>query len=182
VEHPSLAFSGTMSYPPNEEAVLFFLKHIFPVIALKYPKIRFYVAGRNPSSEIIALSSANVIVTGEVRDIAQYISKCSVFVVPLLNGGGMRFKILEAFALEKPVVSTPIGAQGIYYTDGEDILIASHPGSFAEKVCDLLGDPAKAQRQGERARRLVEKNYSLGVVLDKWERLYEHLLTIGISQ
>jgi glycosyltransferase involved in cell wall biosynthesis len=182
VEYPSIAFSGTMSYPPNQEAVLFFLKHIFPDIVLRFPKIRFYVAGRNPSNEIMALSIDNVIVTGEVQDISQYISRCSVFVVPLLNGGGMRFKILEAFSLAKPVVSTPIGAQGINYTDGEDILIASHPASFAERVCDLLGDPAKARRQGETARRLVQKNYSLEVVLDKWARLYKHLLTMGPNE
>jgi polysaccharide biosynthesis protein PslH len=178
-EYPSIVFSGTMSYPPNEEAVQFFLRYVFPKIVLKYPKIKFYVAGRNPSEKLAALSDENVIITGEVEDILQYISKCSVFVVPLLNGGGMRFKILEAFALAKAVVSTPIGAQGINYVEGENILIAPDADSFVKKVCFLLGDSAAARRQGEKARKLVEMHYCQQVVSSKWENFYRNLIRLS---
>ena len=175
-EFPSVAFSGTMSYYPNHEAVIYFTKYIFPMILDKFPNTKFYVVGKNPGHKIMRLRSDNVIVTGEVKTIQEFLLKSNVVVVPLLNGGGMRLKILEAFSLSKAVVSTLLGAEGIEYTDGKDILIADDPKIFADKVCCLLENVEKAKELGINARELVEKEYSVNAVWEKWKDLYERLI------
>jgi glycosyltransferase involved in cell wall biosynthesis len=175
-EFPSVVFSGTMSYYPNHEAAIYFTKHIFPMILERFPKTKFYVVGKNPGHEIMRLSSDNVIVTGEVKTVQEFLLKSNVVVVPLLNGGGMRLKILEAFSLSKAVVSTLLGAEGIEYTDGKDILIADDPKAFADKVCCLLENVEKAKELGINARELVEKEYSVNAVWEKWKDLYERLI------
>jgi glycosyltransferase involved in cell wall biosynthesis len=175
-DSPNLAFSGTMSYYPNQEAAVHFVTNILPRIGQRHPTTKFYIVGKNPGNEVTSLSSQRVIVTGEVESVHDFLMKSNVVVVPLLNGGGMRLKILEAFSLAKPVVSTSLGAEGIAYTNGEDILIADDPESFAGKVCELLEDKEKSKFIGRNARRLVEKEYSINVVWRKWEKLYVKLI------
>jgi polysaccharide biosynthesis protein PslH len=165
-----------MSYPPNEEAVLYFASQILPIIRNKIPEIKFYIVGRNPGAPIKRLASDLIFVTGEVVNVQDYLSKSDVVVVPILTGAGMRIKILEAFAMGKAVVSTSVGAEGIAYTNNLDIVIGDTPADFAEKVCLLLENREMSDTLGSNARKLVEKEYDAGIVWQKWRAVYEHLI------
>ena len=92
------------------------------------------------------------------------IAKAAVCVVPLRIGSGTRLKILEAAAMAKPIVSTRIGAEGLDFVDGEEIILADRPEAFARAVADLLADPLRRQMLGNAARRRVERQYSLAAL------------------
>jgi glycosyltransferase involved in cell wall biosynthesis len=175
-EWPTLVFCGTMSYPPNEEAALHLYTGILPRIRQKFPEVTCYIVGRNPTAPVRACASRGFIVTGEVEDVASYLLRASVVVVPLLTGAGMRVKLLEAWALSRPVVSTPLGADGLEYRDGQHLLIADDAAQFADRVCSLLENPSRAAAIGQNGRRLVEERYSKERVWTLWERVYAELL------
>lgn len=163
-EEPStILFQGGMDWLPNRDAVDFFANAIFPRIRTLAPEARVVVAGRNPSPDFVA-SFAHVpgmCFTGTVPDMRPVIASAAVSVAPLRIGSGTRVKIIEAAALGKPVVSTRIGAEGLDFVDGEEIVLADDPVRFAEAVADLLGDSASRRRIGDAARRRVQHSYSL---------------------
>lgn len=170
-----VVFTGTMSYEPNHEGAIFFIKEILPLILRKCPQTRFFVVGMNPPANLLAFEGNNVTITGAVPSVIEYLKEASVVVVPLLTGGGMRFKILEAFAMAKAIVSTSVGAEGIEYQDRVNILIADDPLAFAEAVVSLLNNPQQARAIGEEGRNLVERVYSTVVVKRQWQELYHRL-------
>jgi glycosyltransferase involved in cell wall biosynthesis len=164
-----LVFIGTMDYFPNEHAILFFYKKIFPLIKQQIPQIKLYVVGRNPSKEILKMRSKNVSVTGFVQDIRPFIAKACVVIVPIItDDGGFKIKVLEAMALGKPVVSTSIGAKGLDVTKGVNIIIADTPEEFANSVITLMKDKQLRQEIGKNARYLIIHKYS-------WEKLTDML-------
>ena len=176
IERYRITFTGTMSYEPNHEGALYFITTIFPLIKRDCPQAMFYVVGMNPSEDLRELSDDGIVVTGEVANIQEYICKSAVIVVPLLSGGGMRFKILVAFALGKAIVSTSVGAEGIDYQDHGDIVIADHPAHFARQVCDLLDNPRRAQDLGFKARQLIERTYDSRIVKQQWRDVYSEIM------
>lgn len=176
-DHSSVAFCGTMSYPPNEEAVLYFAAQVLPLIRKKIPEILFYVIGKNPGTAVKKLANDSVIVTGEVVNVRDFLSRSNVVVVPILTGAGMRIKILEAFAMGKPVVSTTLGAEGIAYLDNVDIMIGDTPADFADKVCFLLENREKAEAMGSHARKLAETRYDADLVWKQWQAVYRQLIS-----
>ena len=167
-----ITLSGTMSYEPNHEAALYFIREILPRVRSRHGDAKFFVVGKSPREELLRHSNGQVVVTGEVEDIQDYLRRSGVVVAPILSGGGMRMKILEAFALSKAVVSTSLGAEGIEYTDGENILIADTPEAFAGRVCTLLDDAEECAKLGESARRLMEGRYAVPQVWSKWRQVY----------
>ena len=115
---------------------------MLPLIRQEVPSIHFIIAGRNPPPVIQQYESDPAItITGFVDDMRTYYNKAQVVVVPLRTGGGTRLKILEAMAMDKPIVSTSIGAEGIAVTSGEDILLADDPATFARETVRLLKNP-----------------------------------------
>jgi glycosyltransferase involved in cell wall biosynthesis len=176
VDHSRITFTGTMSYEPNHECAEYFIKSIFPLIQRRIPQTHFFVVGMSPPEHLLKLSDDKITVTGEVKNIQQYINQSAVMAVPLLSGGGMRFKILEACALGKAVVSTSVGAEGIDYTNNKNIIIADTPEDFARQVCDLLDNPQKATELGLNARRLIESTYDTGIVKQQWKDFYTDIL------
>jgi sugar transferase (PEP-CTERM/EpsH1 system associated) len=166
-----LVFVGTLNYHANVSGVLHFAKSIFPHILERNPDIQWYIVGKDPTDEIEDLASENIIVTGPVPDVRPYLSKAAVVVAPLLVGGGTRLKILEAMAMQKAVVSTSIGAEGIGAKHGENIILADSDQGFASEVNNLLEDQNMAERLGCAARRYVEAHFS-------WNYVTNHLLDI----
>jgi glycosyltransferase involved in cell wall biosynthesis len=176
IDHQRITFTGTMSYEPNHEGASYFIKKIFPLIRKDFPNAKFFVVGMNPPKYLQDLGDDRIIITGEVNDMQEYINQSAVIVVPLLSGGGMRYKILEAFALSKAVVSTSVGAEGIEYTDNESILIADEPQHFAHQVCELLNDAQRAVKLGTNARQLMTDKYDSRIVQKQWNSLYAEIL------
>ena len=125
--------------------------------------------GGQVPEELQALQSEQVHFTGYVPDIREWFHRASVFVVPLLVGGGTRFKVVEAMAAGKPIVSTRLGAEGIGATHGENILFADTPNDFAREVADLLADPERAAKLALAGRRFVEQNFAWGVIGERLE-------------
>ena len=168
---------GTMFWLPNVEGVLWFAREVWPKVVAQVPQATFTIAGKNPPAEIQALAasqngSSSVQVTGYVPDPQPYLERAGVFIVPLLSGGGMRVKIVDAWRWGLPVVSTSIGAEGISCRDGENILIADGIMAFTQAVVRVLCDPALAQRLRENGRRWVEAHYEWRSVYSQWDSIY----------
>ena len=132
------------------------------------PGAKFRVAGRSGSNAFFARFSRvpNVELTGTVPDMRSEIARATVCAVPLRIGSGTRLKILEAGAMGKAIVSTALGAEGLSFADGEEILIANEPSAFARALAGLLQDEERRSTMGRAARLRVEKDYSLPVLKD----------------
>jgi len=161
----NLVFTGSMDWMPNEDAILWFADAILPLVRARVPDVTLTVVGRTPPARIRALDgTAGIEVTGSVPDVRPYIERADVFVVPIRVGGGTRLKIFEAMAMERPVVSTPVGAEGLPLRDGVDGLLAAEPQAFADAVVALLGDPARAAAMGQAAAAHVRRDFGWDAV------------------
>ena len=176
--HGSIVFSGSMDWDPNEDAVLYFMKEIYPLIKKKAPYASFTVVGRNPSQRLKSLNKldSSINITGTVEDVRPYLTESEVYVVPLRIGGGTRIKIFEAMAMALPVVSTPIGAEGLSVKNGENILLSDQPEEFADNVIKLLQDQKNREEIGEKALTLIQKRFSWGAVTEVFETLCQHII------
>ena len=152
-----IVFTGMMNHPPNTDAACFFAREVFPLILKERPQAQFWIVGREPPSEVQALADGQkIFVTGYVDDIRPHMAAAAVVVVPLRYGSGMRNKILEAWSMDKCVVSTTIGAEGLDYVDGSNILICDEAHAMAKTVVKVLGDPSLRSRIKLQGRMLVE--------------------------
>jgi glycosyltransferase involved in cell wall biosynthesis len=158
---PTLAFLGTLDYPPNVDALDHFFRAIHPRLLSRLPDVRVSIVGRNPAREVLGHASRpGVSVSGSVPDVRPHLAEAGALVVPLRVGGGTRIKILEALAASRPVVSTTVGAEGLELRDGEHLLIADDPEAFANACARLLEDAALRHRLVAAGRRLVVERYA----------------------
>ena len=162
----TLLFVGAMDWFPNRDAVDYFIAEILPRVRRLVPGARFVVAGRNPSQATLRRYStlADVEFTGSVVDMRPIIAQAAVCVVPLRMGSGTRMKILEAAAMGKAIVSTTLGAEGLEFADGSEILLADAPQTFSAAAAALLSDPARRRLLGRAARRRVEQLHSIATL------------------
>jgi glycosyltransferase involved in cell wall biosynthesis len=172
-----LVMTGLMHYRPNIDGALYFVKEIFPHILAVRPSTVFYIVGAGATDELKSAASPNVVITDTVPDVRPYVYKSAVFVVPLRMGGGTRLKVLEGLAMEKAVVSTSVGCEGIEVVHGEHLLIADEPRAFADSVLALLSDRETRRRLGRQGRALVEGQYRWETVVEKLEGFYDRLMT-----
>jgi sugar transferase (PEP-CTERM/EpsH1 system associated) len=156
-----IVFTGTMDYYPNSEAVLSFAQQCWPRIQAKVPDATWMIVGRNPSLAIQDLGDLpGVTVTGSVPDVRPYLARSAVALAPLHIGSGTRLKILEALAMEKAVVATSVGCEGLDLVSGEHLLIADQPEAFAHAVVDLLLHPERRKTLAQAGHALVQAHYS----------------------
>ncbi len=176
-EPDSLLFVGNFQHQPNVLGLTYFCREILPLIRNRRPAVTCHIVGANATEEIRQmLPEEGVRLLGQVPDIREPLSRFAVFVCPILTGAGMRVKILEAFASGIPVVSTPLGAEGIAAESGTHLLLAPSPAEFAEATLRLLEDRQAAARMAEEARRLVETFYDWPAAAAKIERIYQELI------
>jgi glycosyltransferase involved in cell wall biosynthesis len=147
----SVMFLGSMDWPANIDGVEYFCEEIWPRVVAAIPDAKFQVVGRNPPRRITRLASASVEIVGGVKSVVPHLRESPVFVVPLRIGGGTRLKIYEAMAAERAIVSTTVGAEGLDYREGTDLLIADDATAFADRVIELLRDPARRLALGRAA-------------------------------
>ena len=178
-EEAAIVYTGSMDWQPNEDAVLYFHERIFPLILEKLPGVKFYVVGQYPTERIKRLAgNPNVVVTGMVADTRPYFAKATVYVVPLRIGGGTRLKILEALGMEKAVVSTTIGYEGLHITPNEDILVADDEKTFAELVVKLAKDKGLRRQLGKKGRETIETKYDWSGIGERLNDLYDNLVEV----
>jgi len=180
VEHPSpyegpgphLVFTGAMDYWPNVDAVVWFAEEVMPLLRARFPQLRFHVVGSRPAERVRALAQEpGVEVSGTVPDIRPYIAHADAAVAPMRIARGIQNKVLEAMALARPVVASPMGAEGIRAEWGVELLVAESGEEFADALDRLLNDRERAVTLGEAARRRVEADYGWEgtlPLLDRW--------------
>lgn len=172
-DYPSLIFTGHMSFAPNIDAVKYFIYKIYPLIKKKIPETKFYIVGADVTEDIRLLNDTDGIsVTGRVDDIRPFLAKATVFVNPMVNGAGIKNKILQAMSMGKSIVSTKIGIEAISATNNNDVLLADKPDEFANKVVTLIRDRELMIKLGHNARQTIENNYNWEKTLLKYEQLY----------
>ncbi|WP_086735043.1 TIGR03087 family PEP-CTERM/XrtA system glycosyltransferase [Erythrobacter colymbi] len=154
---PHFVFTGQMDYRPNEQAALWVIEALLPVLREKLPQAMFHVVGRNPTRALMAHHAApGVHVWGEVPDVRPFIAAADAVLAPLLIARGVQNKVLEAMAMAKPVVLTPDAATGIAAQDGAQwIVCPPDPQAMADRIAALLADPDASARIGAAARRFV---------------------------
>lgn len=160
-----LLFTGTLDYPPNADALRWLCAEILPRVRARRPDARLTVVGRNPPAEIVALAP-EVEVAGWVPDVAPHLRAAAVVVAPLRFGGGTKLKVLEALAAARPLVATPIAAEGIDVADGEHLLVRESADAFAAAVVELLDDRDRARALAQAGRRAVAERYDWGTLAD----------------
>ena len=172
-EPHNLVFTGSMDWMPNEDGITWFVDQVLPRIHERLPDVTLTVVGRNPPARIqqLANQDARLRVTGSVPDVRPYIEGAAVFVVPLRVGGGTRLKIYEALAMERPLVSTTIGAEGLPLEPGKHLVIADDPGRFAEAVLSLLEDPAAGIRMGKASADYIREHFGWDAAADAFSRI-----------
>ena len=169
---PIIGFLGNMRYPPNVEAVLWMYKEVFIPMKKLRPDLTLLIIGRNPDPLIQELkNNPDVIVTGTVDDIWEYVHAVDVFVFPLWTGAGLKNKILEAMYASRPVVTTPIGNEGIEAISGKDLIICENSEDFIKEVQLLLNSPDIRSRMGSSAHTFVEEKFSWKRILKTYEKL-----------
>ena len=150
---------GAMDWKPNLEAVGWLIKEIWPIIQKKIPNAELHLAGKNMPDWLVDEKTENVYNHRHVKSAISFMNSYDVMLVPLLSAGGVRVKIIEGMALGKTIISTTIGAEGLSYTENENILIANNPKEFAKKALDLLQKPESMNKIGENARKHVTEIY-----------------------
>ncbi|MBU1660660.1 MAG: glycosyltransferase family 4 protein, partial [Chloroflexi bacterium] len=167
---PNLLFLGGMHWPPNAEGIRWFVEEIWPRVRAQRPEARLLVVGKSPPSEIAGVEGVSA--PGYVDDVVPFWWDSRFFIVPLRAGGGMRVKIIDAWARGLPVVSTTIGAEGIAYRDGQDILIADAPAAFADAIIRVLKNDTLAQKLAKAGRRTVMEKYNWKSIYQAWDEIY----------
>jgi sugar transferase (PEP-CTERM/EpsH1 system associated) len=170
-----IVFVGGLSWYPNTDGVLHFIREVLPLVRRRVPNASFVVIGGSPGRELkqIAAAESGVRVLGRVEDIRDEVARSAVFVVPLRVGGGTRLKILDAMAMGKAIVSTSIGAEGLDVQPGVDIVIADTPQDFATAVARLIRDPERRHAIAASARAHVMERYSWQRIAPLQEAAYE---------
>lgn len=156
----TIVFFGLLSTVQNTDAVLFFLREVWPIIATARPNVRFKVIGRGASATMHAYAGPRVEYTGLVQDLRPHLASASAVVVPIRLGSGTRLKIVEAMAMGKGIASTTLGAEGLEVVDGTHLLLADDAPGLAAATIRLLDDPSLAADLGRAGRRLATERYS----------------------
>lgn len=162
---PTMLYVGSLEWPPNASAARFLASEVLPLVHQSIPDARLVIVGKNPPPELIeqAARDSRLEITGLVADVTTYFSNAHVLAVPLEAGGGTRLKILEAFAAGLPVVSTPVGCEGIAANHGEHLVVADRA-RFVPALLELLRHPERAAALAHRARALAHDQYDWTVV------------------
>lgn len=172
-ERKDLVFIGNFKHNPNEDAALFMVNEVLPLIHRELPDVKLYLVGNAPTPAVEKLVGPKVIVTGFVPEIIPYMQDGRVCVVPLRYGAGLKGKVGQAMAAGIPQVSTSIGAEGMGLTHGRDILIADRPADFAREVIRLYTDEGLQRSIVENARALVAEQYGFENAKRYWEEVFD---------
>jgi len=169
-----LVFAGGLDWYPNADAMSMFANKIWPLLKMQEPDIVMNVIGKNPAEELISLArqDSNFRVHGFVDDVREYLSKASVYVCPISDGGGTKLKLLDAFSMGKAVVAHPIASEGIEVVDGYNILFATTPDEYADGIINLLNNKSLRDMLGRNARNLVVEKYAFKNIGKKLAGLY----------
>jgi sugar transferase (PEP-CTERM/EpsH1 system associated) len=156
----ALVFTGAMDYWPNIDAVIWFTGDILPKLLVEHSNIRFYIVGRSPTAEVLALANNTVVVTGTVPDVRPYLQHAALVVAPLRVARGLQNKILEAMAMARPVIAARSCVKALDVSAGAEIFSAESADDFITQIIALLRTPERLASVGTAGRCRVLKTYS----------------------
>jgi glycosyltransferase involved in cell wall biosynthesis len=168
-----IVFVGHYRHYPNYDAFKYFVEKLFPEILKKRPGIKFYAVGSGVVPDMEKYASDNVVITGTVEDVREYMDKAAVFVAPVRLGGGIKGKVLEAMSSGVPVVATTEAGSGIKCTHRRDILISATDREFIDNTLELLGNGRLHGELAAGGRELVTKNYDWKNIAEKLDSFYD---------
>jgi glycosyltransferase involved in cell wall biosynthesis len=155
----TLLFTGNMDYAPNVDAVQYFVEEVFPIIKQQHSQVKFIIAGQRPVKKVQDLASADVHVTGFIKDLAAVYNQASVVVAPLRFGAGTQNKVLEAMAMGVPVVCSNIGFKGLGIESGEGAIMQTDPQQFAQSVIQLLNSQQMREEVGAKGMHVMQSRF-----------------------
>jgi len=175
LEGRTIVFAGSLDWYPNQSALAFFKREIWPLIKQRCQCVRFIVAGQNPPEFLARWAKADpaIELVPNPEDIRPCIARGAVYVCPVQDGGGSRLKLLDAMSMGKAIVSTTVGAEGLRYEAGTHMLIADDPQHFADSVVLLIEDSLLRSSMSVASRKLVLDEYSWEVIGCKLAGAYE---------
>lgn len=173
--HPTLLFVGHLAYPPNRDAAVRLVRDILPRVRSEIPDLRCVIAGRRPTAEVRGLSGRGVEIIADRADLSPLWNSAAVFVCPLRWGGGSRIKLIEAAARGVPIVTTRVGAEGLEFRAGVDLLAADTDAGLATALLDTLRLPGDVAARVASARRQVDAHHNWGRLAPRIHELYEGL-------
>ena len=168
---------GTLFWPPNSEGVTWWLREGYGHLADIYPDLSYDIVGPRPPRALQQLAERfpGVRLHGYVADVGPFWKSAAALAVPILSGGGVRVKILEAMAMGVPVISTTIGCEGLAVRNGEHLLVADTPRDFAQACAAVLQDEKLARELAQNARRLIVEQYDANSALRTLDSVYERV-------
>ena len=167
-----LVFSGKMDYRPNVDAVLWFAEAVWPLICAQRPSTTWAIVGQKPHARLAGLRGMpGITVTGWVEQVQPYLAGAQVIVMPFRIGSGTRLKLIEAMAMGKAIVSTPVGAEGFPVQDNKQLLLAEGGEAMATAVLRLLDHPQKQVELGQSAQIFAQK-YDWRQVVPLFEKAF----------
>jgi sugar transferase (PEP-CTERM/EpsH1 system associated) len=173
---PTIIFTGKMDFRPNIEAMLWFAREAWPAVKQAIPAAQLRIVGQKPSPRLDALrNDPDIVITGQVDDVRPHIAAADVYIAPLLAGGGTRFKLLEAMAMRKSIVTTALGCEGFDVQPGREMMIADTGSDFAGAVIELLRSEGRRRQLGERAFTFVSATYDWKAIVPNLEQVYRRL-------
>jgi glycosyltransferase involved in cell wall biosynthesis len=175
-EFPSMFFLGSLDWLPNREGIDWFMGNFHKELTAGDLKVKFYVAGHNIPDEFDDYEVlGKVFIHGEVDDALEFVNSKSIMIVPLLSGGGMRVKIVEGMAMQKCIISTSLGAEGIRFENGFNIIIANNTDEFHQAMLKCITDEHYCREIGRNARKLVEKQHDVNKVTGELAAFYQSI-------
>lgn len=176
-KQPSLVFVGYFRHAPNEEAIKWFMAHVWPTLKIRVENLRLFLVGAEPTPSIRTLHDGkSVIVTGRVKDIRPFLANATVFIAPLFLGAGMRGKILEAWAMGKPVVATSLAMAGLEAVHGKNVMLANTAEEQIQSINVLLGDATVRKHLGEEGLKTVKGLYAWPTLIRSHDGIYREIL------
>ena len=174
---PRCVITGTLFYFPNIDSVLYYTEKCLPFIRKTYPEMETLVLGTRPSREIQKLDGKmGVQIHSDIPRMEDWLYSDDIYLCPLRVGAGVRNKLMEAMAAGMPIVTTPLGPEGMNVKHEREMLFAETPEEFEQQITRLMESPDLRQSLGEQALNYVREHHDLDIVGAKLERLYESLL------
>jgi glycosyltransferase involved in cell wall biosynthesis len=174
----SLCFVGLLSRRPNHQVVELLINKIFPKLKAALPDITLRIAGKNMSPELIVLceNTEGIIYDGFVNEIDEYISSSSLFIAPIFIGAGLKMKITHSLACGTPVLTTPVGAEGIPFTEKDGLWVEDDIPSIIKKCIELFRQPEQLEKLSQHAKEKVQELFSQEVITSKLTTLYKRII------
>ncbi|MFM2376880.1 MAG: hypothetical protein RLZZ165_1977, partial [Bacteroidota bacterium] len=172
----NVGFLGSLEWLPNVQGLIWFLEQVWPRLREIIPGLVLQVAGKNPPRHLQDLRVEGMVFHGMVADAAAFMEGCHFFIVPLLSGGGMRIKVVEAMAMGRSVVSTRIGAEGIRLNEGEEITLADTAEEWVHAFRSLVGSPSVSLGIARKAMDAARSRFGLEAMGRSFEEFYREVL------